>query len=618
MREQIRKIKIDHTNYEMLKKICAHGNLSFHENYFLNGNKYFTCLQIFDFPEESYMGFVNQLIGNKNVFVKVDVSSVNQMDYDVRIERAIKKQDGDLDETKKYTKARKASKNKNQLLQFDSYIDKSKETVKMMTLRVYVFGNTKEELDENLLFVENQLSRMKMRGYVQLNDMDTDYKALTSFDNPVKKMVASSTVSDMMMRSEINHIDKNCVLIGRTGNGLLAPNPFLFDYTSYGKVFMSKTGGGKSALVKRMIEGMEVRGNHIQYIFDIHNEYRDYCRMLNIPIASINENTYVNFLQMFYTESSNGVINKLDITNKLDSVVTTFVSFYKLDAKADKTVIMQFKRSIRNFYDEYLGKNINDLKNEDWFVLSDVYEKLKDDIKGELFRGIEQSDIYVLELCMETMIKDYGMLFNEQTNIEFDLTRSLCFDFSFLQNNSDKIVKASYMEMFLNYVSYGFYLNKIHNENVMKEKGIKIYQLSEPLYTCDCLVDEFMECAVSRSFLERCRSLVVYARKAFSGFSYVIHATKDFEKGMRYNGDLLTELFELSVHKYIGEVGGSSLSALGELIPSLTDNDLLKISRQKKNTDGSREFMAILNDNIKIPFTSLVTPFQRSYYGGGA
>ena len=69
----------------MLKKICAHGNLSFHENYFLNGNKYFTCLQIFDFPEESYMGFVNQLIGNKNVFVKVDVSSVNQMDYDVRI-----------------------------------------------------------------------------------------------------------------------------------------------------------------------------------------------------------------------------------------------------------------------------------------------------------------------------------------------------------------------------------------------------------------------------------------------------------------------------------------------------------------------------------------------------
>lgn len=72
------------------------------------------------------------------------------------------------------------------------------------------------------------------------------------------------------------------------------------------------------------------------------------------------------------------------------------------------------------------------------------------------------------------------------------------------------------------------------------------------------------------------------------------------------------------MHKYIGEVGGSSLSALGELIPSLTDNDLLKISKQKKNTDGSREFMAILNDNIKIPFTSLVTPFQRSYYGGGA
>lgn len=616
--EKPKVLKIDKSNYDFLKNICSHSNISFHEMHYVNANKYFTCLQIFEFPERSYVGFLNRLIGMDNVLVKIDVSSMDQQEYEAKMEKALKKTEEDMDETNKRVKFKRVSKNNQELSAFDDYIDKSKQTVKTITLRLYLFGKTHDELQNLTDSIINILSRMKMRGFVQTNDLQEEYKALTSMSNPVKKMVASSTLADCMQRSEINYIDPRSVLLGLTKNGLFCANPFLFKHTSYGKVFMSKTGGGKSAIVKRMIEGMELKGNHTQYIFDIHNEYKEFCKRLNIPIVSISENNYVNLMEIFYTENQDGIITKLDVTNKLDSVTETFVSFNKLDRKQDKTVIMQFKRSARHFYQDYIYKNINDLKHESWFTLSDVMRDLKYNIKNNVYRDIEKMDIYVLELCIDTMIEDYGMLFDHKTNIDFDLTHSLCFDFSFLQNNSDKLVKASYMEMFLNYVSYGFYLNNRRNLEEMANREIKVYELSEPLYTCDCVIEEFMECAVSRSFLEKCKSLVVYARKAFCGLSYVIHASQDLQKGLDNNGDLLEELFGLSVHKYIGEIDGSSLDTLMRLIPALNEHDIALISQFKKEADGSRPFMAVINDNVKIPFTSIVSPYQREYYAGGA
>lgn len=612
-----KRLKIDKKNYDLLNTICSHSGFTFNELYYINANRFFTCIQIHDFPQESYAGFINNLINEPDVFVKLDISSMEQIEYDNKIEKALKKSQNDFDDAKKFIKASKANKNKKELLLFNDYVDRAKETVKMITIRLYVAADSYDKLMERTLEISNILSRLKMRGFIQTNDLQTEMQALTSFDNPVAKMVASSTVADCMMRSDIKYINNRSVLIGLTKNGLFAPNPFLFEHTSYGKVFMSKTGGGKSALIKRMIEGLEIRGNHIQYIFDIHDEYNKYCKMLHIPIVSLNEKTYVNIAQLFYTEHYEGTIQIIDITNKIAEIEKTFITFNKLDEKRDKTIIMQFRKLLRVFYEIYIDKNINELKNEDWFTLSEVMKELKSSISSDLYRSVEERDIYVLDMCLDSMCNLYGFLFDNRTNIDFDLTHSLCFDFSFLQNNSDKLVKASYMEMFLNYVSYGFYLNKRRNEQYMEDNHIRITELEEPVFTCDCLIEEFMECAVSRSFLDKCRSLVVYARKAYCGLSYIIHTTKDLEKGLENNGDLLEELFALSVHKYIGEIDGTSLSSVKALIPCLSEHDLQVIRSFRKGADGERQFMGIINDSIKIPFTSILTDLQKQYYGGG-
>ncbi|MDQ0359987.1 helicase HerA domain-containing protein [Breznakia pachnodae] len=612
-----RVFSIDKNNYDFLKKICSHSSISWHELYYVNANKYFTCLEIFDYMENSSFGFLNSIISRNNTLVTADISSMSTLEYDKRIENSLEKQDNTKNTTNKRISFRRASKNTGQLLDFERQIDNTKDSVKTMTVRIYLFGKSKEEVQDELDRLVNKLVELKMQGYTQTNALDEDYKALGSFSDPVRKMVSSSTVADMMMRSEINKVDKNGMLIGYTSFGVVAPDIFSFENTSYCMVFMSITGGGKSALFKSIAEGLELRGNHVQFLFDRHGEYREYCKRIGIEYITIDEGNTLNPCQMYYVENTDGIIRDNDIQSKISSLTNGFIKHNSLDLKLDKTVIKQFKLLLNYFYKKYKGKKLDDVKK--WIVYGDVLTELKKRIKEGHYRKVAEHDIYVIELGLMDMTDNYGYLYNQRTNLNIDLTKSVCFDISFLQNNDDELVLSSYVKMLLNYVSYGFYLNKKRNEEEMERRNIKIYELDHPLYTCNCAIDEFMDYATDRSFLEDCVSLQKYGRKAFSGLTFMIHATDDLKKGLDNNEDLLSQIFGLSVHKFIGEVDGKSLYSLQKLIPALNDDDIEIIKGLKKNPeDGTREFMGIFNNKEKVPFKSIVNKFQRDYFGGGA
>lgn len=609
---------IDKSNYEFLKRICSKSGLSWHELYYINANKYVTCLEIFDYMEYSTPGFLNSVISQKNVLVTADIESMSSLDYDKRIEKSLEKQDGTKGTTRKRINFRRASKNSNQLMEFESHIDNSKDSVKTMTLRIYLFGKSKEELQNELDKMVNKLVDLKMRGYVQTNSLDEDYKALTSFSNPVGKMVSSSTCADLLMRSEINKIDKNGMLIGYTTFGVVAPNPYSTSNSSYCMVFMGITGCGKLALFKSIAEGLELKLNHVQYFFDRHGEYKKYCDKLGIGTVTIDDNKTINPIQMFFVKRSDGIICQDDISDKISSVVSSFSIYSGWDKKEDRTIIKQFRLVLKMFYEKYLDKKLEDIKNEDWFTYGDILKLVSERVKENFYRKVADNDIYELELSLQEICDNYGYLFDQKTNINIDLTKSTCFDISFLQNNDDELLKSSYVKLLMNYVSYGFYLNKIRNEEEMERRGIKIYELKEPLYTVNCAIDEFMDYAVDRSFLEDCVSLIKFGRKAFSGLSFMIHATDDLEKGVDKNEDLLSQIFGLSVHKFIGEVDGKSLGTLKKLIPALNDDDIQIINSFEEAPDGTRQFMGIFNNKEKVPFKSIVSKFQREYYGGGA
>ena len=117
---------------------------------------------------------------------------------------------------------------------------------------------------------------------------------------------------------------------------------------------------------------------------------------------------------MFYTLNDDGMITNTDITSKIAVLVETF----KTSANEDrKNVLDHFEREcIRYFEDCVLGKNIHDLSNEDWFVLSDIQKRIDEKWKKGIYENEAKKDIYNLRLSFGNMLKKYGFIYNQKTN----------------------------------------------------------------------------------------------------------------------------------------------------------------------------------------------------------
>lgn len=612
---KVRKFQVlNNDNYDFLKSVCSKTGYEWNELYYINANKYYTCLQMFEFMENSTYGFLNRIISYENVLVTVDFEHLDNVSYASKFDKIIEKNENEQSNSRKfknYKVTRKAIKDMND---FDNEITMNKDSVKYMTVRVYVYDDSLEKLQDRMNEVINLLARDKLRGFVQTNNLISDVRALTSYSNPVSKMVSSSTIADILMRSEVNKIDENVALIGYTRNGLYAPNYFSFENASYNKIFIGGMGSGKSALAKSINESMELRGNHVTHILDIHNEYDEFARQLDFSHLSINEKKTINFMQIFYVEDiENGIITKNDVQNKIDVNIETIRSVNNIN---DERVIKQFKKLANSLYDDYIGKSIHDIKNEDWFLLEDVLEKLIENKKNGLYEDIALENIYELELSLEDMVDSYGHIFNRKTTIDFDLTKSIVFDISSFRD-SNKKVKSSFVSLMLDYISSAVYLNLKRNIQMMKEKNINAYELKEPLITHEVIIDETMQYTNDRGFLTKVLDLLKFQRKAYSGSTFIIHATDDVNKSLNENGDLLSQLFELSTNKFIGYTTGKSLETLPTLIPQLTKMDCKIISNFSKGKNGERTFFVFDDKKRKIVMTSIVNNFQKNYFKGG-
>lgn len=592
----------------------------FHELYYVNGNRYMTCLQVSDFDEETYTGFMNDVVSIQDVLVMLDTDMMSADEYNDRVNKVIGRSAEKEAEAKRYMHFKSANEAKVSMMEFSNYVTQSKDKVNLVTLRIYVLAQSLDELQNKVNKLIDKIEYKKMKAYVQTNNLIEDSKALTMFSNPVKKMVASRTIAQFLNHSEINRIDPNMGLIGYTDNGLYAPDIFLFkDNYSYNTLDLGGMGAGKSALRKLFEEMLLSFGNHILFLFDIHNEYEAFAQQLNIETVSIDEKNNVNLMQIFHVsnKSDDDLIRQNDISTQIALVSGRFKS---ASGVTDDNVISQFELLLNDFYEPFLNKSLKQLSNADWFTLSDVLEEANKRYEQKAYESEALKDVYKMRLQLKRMIEIYGYLFDRKTNIEFDLTKSLRFDVSFLRESDDTKIKSSYMSLLLNYVSYGMFLNKERNEKAIADQGLKAYELDRPIYTMRILIDETMEYG-DIYFFDTMLRFLKFARKAYVGLGFIFHDVQDFEKefgnGSSTGQKLVKEVFSLCTNKYIGKCGDETLNRLHEYIPIINQQDIRVISHFDKGLHGERQFFAIDGKKRKVKFTSEVTKSQREYFKGG-
>lgn len=617
--------KITHKNAPLLQQIVSQSGISWNELYYVNENKYFTCFQIIEFPESSSVNMFEYINELGYAFVAVDYKHIHEAEFTNEGDNIHESSSKGRQDAKTLSQYRKASKNSSEFKLFTEYIEDSKNSVKTVTVRIFVFGKTNKELQENSEKIENTLYKGKMRGYIQTNNLLEDYQSHLMHSNPIEQFVSSGNLADMTLSSNINIIDDNSALLGTTGTGVYAPNPFSFRNYSYNIVFMGGMGAGKSALIKKLLKNLLIRGNYVPFIIDIHDEYDFFCQVLGIERVSFGSDKHINLMEMYSVDNDKGdaIIRENDIQTKITNVTETYRSFTAIKDREQTILVLQ--KFLSDFYSNYKGRDFTTLDPEDWGRLSDVLIKVEEEIEkinvnGDTSKVVNEylKDLYNIQIGLSNMCENYGYLFNEITNIEFDLTQPICFDIGFLKNDRNANLKAAYVSLIMNYASYGAYLNQKKNEEKCRELGIVMNSRKEPFYTHHVVIDEFMQYAESRAFLMDTISLVKYMRKAYSGLLIVVHTTDDTQKSMEYAGDLLSQLFSLCTTKYIGRTEYDSARNLPVLLNnSINMNDAISISKFRQGINGERKFLAIDGQDRKLYFTSIVTPREVSYFKGG-
>lgn len=613
-------IVVNKINYDLLTRITSHSPFSWHELYYVHANKYCTCLQIYKFPEESQKNFFGKLLDDDEIYITIDCEHMTKSEFDTVYNRIIRRNDEDSNDTKNIRTSKRKIKEMKEINFFDSYLSQTNEAVKTITVRIFVSCMTLEKLQKKLNDVVDILISKKMSGYIQTNDLNSDVKSLTDVSNPVKKMVASSSVSDILLKSEISQVDDHGSLIGYTANGVYCPDLFSFRNSSYDYILIGGKGAGKSALVKTLEEGYHCLGNHILHIFDIHGEYKEYAKKNEISVVSIDDRNTVNVCQIFYTLKSDGIITETDITSKIAVLTETFKSSAN---EIRKNVIDQFEKKIKEFYVErVLGKNIYDLSNDDWFVLGDVKNEIQAKYDDKEYDDIEMQDIYNLCLSLGNMLSKYGFIYSQKTNMNFDLTKSLLYDISFFEKVQDKKIRSAYVSLLMDYESMAFRMNLERNEVKMKENGKHATQLKRPYCTLRLFVDETLEYADDRGFMLKAINLINYGRKAYAGCGFVIHTIDDTRRkihdGLTDDESYLAQLFSSCPNKFVGKTDGKSLNDLPLIVNSMNERDVKIVSTFRKGLHGERQFLVVDDHNRKFYITTIVNVFQQRYFGGGA
>ena len=610
---------VNKLNYDLLKRITSHSYYSFHELYYVHSNKYWTCLQIFDLPEESKSNFFGFLMDIPDVFVTVDVDHMTKVEFVNSFEKIIRKNNDEAESTKKYRTAKNKIEEIRSIRAFDHYLDETNQEVKQMTVRVYISAISLEELQKKIDDVITLLISKKMRGYIQTNDLESDVVALTDVSNTVKRMVASETIADIVFRSEISRVDNHGSLIGYTASGVYCPDLFSFRNYSYNYILMGGMGAGKSALLKALEEGYYCMGNHVMHLFDIHGEYKEYARKLGIPVVSIDDSNTVNLCQMFYTFDENGIITQMDITNRIAVIVETF----KTAAMENrKNVLDHFENELNDFYNVHvLDKNIHELSNGDWFTLGDILTEIENKTKNGFYSEEARNDIYELRLSFGNMLNKYGYIYDRKTNMDFDLTKSLVFDISYFDKAQDKKIKSAYVSMLADYVGMAVRLHLERNNALMKEMGVKPHELKRPPVTYRLVVDETLDYAEDTGFLLKMINLLKYMRKAYAGAAFVVHTYDETKRKVQAGADeesYLGQIFSLCTNKFVGMTDGATLNELPLIVKSMNDRDVQIVSTFKKGVHGERRFLIIDDQKQKYYITSIVNSFQKEYFGGGA
>lgn len=435
------------------------GGIAFKETYTRTGTGYSTSIYVYKLPTEISGFWLKDVFNIPDAIVTKDFSSRESLETLKQLSKAMREQYSRFENERDAYDSTIAYEQFQDLQSLGVSIRKSQQVVKYMTLRIYLYADTLEELQKKIKEAKTVLERNSFKATTLLMEQKEEWQSMyldsvTQRKLPNKRVGRDVPSSNVGTTFPANHVflhDDRGKFIGHSlTNGQIIWDSFEVDNVHrlhYNTIILGSMGQGKSTLLKKIMTHWASIGTMIRG-FDYVGEYRDVVDYFNGTILTLDGSRgTINVFEVFPTATDdNGDIDDTASYIQHISKLATWYSILKPEAQTEE--IDCFENLVGELYikkgfseiSKYTGR-----KASEYPILEDLVFLLQEKYmqEEEQFTNIERDSYGKIKITLEKLLNQYGRLFNAHTSIDNVQNEQIVFyDVKGLRSYDSKIVNA--------------------------------------------------------------------------------------------------------------------------------------------------------------------------------
>ena len=632
-RKDVERIGYD---YRLLAAIQPAGGIRFHPAYIRTGSNYGAILTIYDWKSELDSHWLSPLVNQNNLIVSADFGAADAREVKRLIDRSFTEQKIRLQTENKDGEQMDAGRRYQELKELRDAVANQGETLRFVTIRLYVSAKRLEELEERITKIQSAVETAEYHCTVLLHEQKQEWQALLL---PYKRQQKLSNARDGQILP---------------GSAISDGNPFNFSYLSdpyscymgstptmgsfnfnlftktkkrlsYNALVYGAMGSGKSTLLKKLIEVQALFGDYVR-ILDPSGEYQPLVEALGGKYLSL--------------DGRDGILNEFEIQKTDENEGTCWVqhvskltAIYRLrrQNQCGQNELNTYSKLLLDFYISYGiipadGKitqqtPICGLPSERYPTMSDFlayldkrireYEPSADAEHGELGKKfLLQAD--EVRSTYENLVRNYGSLLDGHTSIQnISQVQILCFNVYTVLKLEPAICSGILYNALMMYwdhcVRVGSRMKALYEKREIAERDV-IHSM--------VIVDESHH-ILNAQFVDCVRQMTIMAREMRKYFSGIVFATQlitDNLKGDNASTEekAVQDLFDLATYRFIGKQTATCIPVLESKFPGMyTETELYRIPSLDMGS-----FMVTAGDqNLEVKF--FITETEDRLFAGG-
>ncbi|MBS6502187.1 MAG: ATP-binding protein [Clostridium sp.] len=626
--------KVEYNPY-FLKLIQPVGGVSFKERAIVKGDGYESCIRIYEYRTTVNDFWIEELTNFDNVITTIDISTENKKDILKNLNQSIGEQITRQTDAISNIDVITATSEINKLSGLVEDINDHEEVIKLVTIRYYVSAKTLEELDIAIKNVIETLEGKGYRGAVMINEQEYEWKSLfdsaTNQSYYINRRIGEPIPSIFLGGGYPFHYtslsDPTGIPLGtsKTGGKVMYD---LFTRNDYRKSFnalvLGLMGSGKSTLLKKLLKNVAIVGNTLR-VLDITGEFKSLIQKYGGKVIALDgTDGIINPLQIFATvidENTNEVLEEQSYMNHLSKVSMTYRF---ISPMAPDSEIREFERLLSEFYIKWgieRGKAttykateypiLEDLLN---FTKDELYEDKEKKLVKKILSETRRERLEIIELNIESMVRDFGALFNGHSTIEnFYDEQIVSFEVKNLAQFDKRIFNAQTFNVLTmlwnNALRQGIKAKKLYDKREVSFEDSLKYLL---------LIDEAHKFINSDNVMavDYLISFEREARKYFAGLMFATQSIRDVvpENADKHILNKIKTLFELTQYKFIMQQDNNAKESLKKIFEGqISESDIESVPYFIKG-----ECILAINGYKNIKLDIEITKEEELLFEGGA